>query len=419
MEKIIKFAGMSFWVLAYFTIVFTMLCGGNLQVLGPLSLRHLCMLFLFGVAFFFRKKYKLGKTALPLYLGYLFIYFLFNLLNGEYLTHTFLQSLYTYHVPCIAIAVGLPAIVKDLHQVKLFIYSLILLYAFDSMLTILQYMNSGFAWIVATMITTQAEEGMERAEMYTNAYGGVMGYSLVAGAFGFVVSNGYFLATYLSVLTYRINVKGFFNTFLALSLLLLAGGVIFIVQQRMAFLSFMLVSFYIFMYGMGRKYRIPVFFLAVIALLYYGISNIEMGRLTTDTNNDTRMQIFSEFFDFMGKGYWLSGGAEAYSKLYDKSQHNTFLAAWVGGGIFTFLVFVLLYFRLLRDNIKVVLQNKKQRFNYPYTICFAIASVIFLFYTITHSAGVHSGSPMFWVVYTMMYISYEFEKKQGNNQLTN
>lgn len=418
MLNIFRYARTFTVILGYFFLNFAMLCGGDLHVLGPFSMRHLCMGVLFGVAIFLRKKTKMGKTVLPIYIRFLIVYVICNLLNGEFATLSFLQSLYSYHLPCIALAVGLPALVKNIRHIELFVWSLIALYALDSLLTVLQYYNSGFAWLVATMINSQSEEGMVRAESYTNAYGGVMGLSLVAGAFGFVVTNGYFLATYLSVLTYRINRQGLLNTFTALFLLLLGGSVIFITQQRMAFLSFVLVSCYIFWYGMKRKYRIPLMLIAVMVLLYYGISNIEMGRLNTDTNNDTRIRLFEDFFDFIGKGSWLFGGAVEYRDTYGKAQHNTFLSAWVLGGIFTFVVFVILYLKILIGNMKTIFSHKSRRFLYPFTLCFAVASIIFLLYSVTHSAGVQSGSPMFWVVYSMMCISYTLEKENDYPQLT-
>lgn len=416
MFKIIIYVRLFVIVLAYFLLNFSMLCGGDLHVLGPFSMRHLCMFFLFCVAFLMRNKTKMEKTALPLYIGFLIVYVVCNLLNGEFVTQSFLQSLYSYHLPCIALAVGLPALVKDIRHIELFVWSLIALYVFDSLLSVLQYYNSGFAWLVATMINSQSEEGMGRTEMYSAAYGGVMGYSLVAGAFGFVVTNGYFLATYLPVLTYRINKYGFVNSVFSVLFLLLGGCVIFLTQQRMAFLSFVLVSCYIFWYGMGRKYRILLILIAIVVLLYYGISNIEMGRLNSDTNNDTRIKLFEDFFDFISKGYWLFGGAVEFRDTYDKAQHNTFLSAWVLGGILTFVVFVTLYFKILLGNLKTILSHKSQRFFYPFTLCFAVASVIFLLYSVTHSAGVQSGSPMFWVVYSMMCISYSLEKRNVTHQ---
>lgn len=413
MFGIFKYARQSLIVFAYFILNFSMLCGGNFQALGPFSLRHLSMFFLIGVAVLKRSKVNNKKCFLPLYIIYIFVYTICNLINGEYITHSFLQSLYTYHLPCIAVAVGLPALIRNIQDIKLYVYSLIALYAFDSILSVFQYMNSGFAWLIATMISNSAEEGMERTEMYTNAYDGVLGFSLVAGAFGFVVTNGYFLATYLSVLTYRINKKGLFNVTSAFLLLVVGGCVIFVTQQRMAFLSFVLVSCYIIWYGMGRKFRIPLIVLGGIFLTYYGISNIEMGRLTSNTNNDTRMRLFDEFFDFLMKGSSLFGGAVGYLNTYGKAQHNTFLSAWVLGGIFTFVVYVLLYFKLLKESIINVFSLKSERFDYPFTLCFAIASIIFLLYSITHSSGVQTGSPMFWVVYVMMCLSHNIERKEN------
>ena len=137
-----------------------------------------------------------------------------------------------------------------------------------------------------------------------------------------------------------------------------------------------------------------------------------MGRLSTDTNNDSRIMLFKDFFDFITKGSWLFGGAKEYYEKYGSFQHNTFLSAWVGGGIFSFVTFVILYFKLILGNLNTILLLKDQRFFYPFTLCFAVAAIIFLLYSNTHSAGVQSGSPMFWVVYTMMYISYTLEKRE-------
>ena len=397
--------------LVYFILVFSLLCGANLHVLGPLSLRHISTVVLLDVAIFFRKRnrYKIG--ALPLYIGYLIVAFICGFLNGEYVNQFFWQSMYTYHVPCIAIALGLPALIKDNNHIKLFVMSLIGLYVLNSLLTYFQYYNENWAWAMAQRISSQAEEGLGKAEMYTESSENLLGYAIVAGAFGFVVTNGYFLASYLPVIAYRMNQKGWINMIIVSAFLVFAGIAIFFTQQRMAFLSLVLfVGFYVW-YGMKSGWRIPLILIAVIFFSYYGLSNIEMGRLTTDTNNDTRMMIFDNFFDFLGRGYWLTGGNEAYMNLYKKSQHNSLLAAWVGGGIFLFIIFVILYFRLLRDNLRIVFELKRKRFQYPFTICFSVASLIFLLYSLTHSAGVQSGSPMFWIVYTMMCVSYNIEYK--------
>lgn len=396
----------------YFILVFSLLCGGNLHVLGPLSLRHLSSAVLFLAAVLSVKRIHLKNWALPLYIFFIIVFVLCNFANGEYIYPSFGRALYTYHLPCIAVAVGLPAIIKDIEHIKVFTWSLIALYVINSLLSIFQYSNSEWAWAIATIISSQAEEGVETAQMYTESSDNLLGYAVVAGMFGFVVTNGYFLATYLPVVSYRINKKGLANMVIAMVFLFLAGMTIFVTQQRMAFLSLLLFLLYFVWYGMSEKWRLPLIIIVIVVISFYGLSNIEMGRLATDTNNDTRLKIFNDFLDFADKGYWLFGGSEKYLKLYQKAQHNTFLGAWVGGGFFTFITFLVLYFKLLRDNVILVLRHKRKRTQYPYTICYAVASLIFLLYSMTHSVGVHSGSPMFWIVYTMACVSYTLEERK-------
>lgn len=397
-------------LLAYFLLVFSVLCGGNLHIIGPFSLRHVSTIILLGLAVVLKKRIHIHNWAFPLYLLYICVAIICCVVNGDFLTHAFWQSLYTYHLPCIAIALGLPFLVKDLDHVKLFVWSLIALYVINSIISFFQYTNSELAWAIATRLSGSAEEGAEKAIMYSESADNLLGYSVVTGLFGFVVTNGYFLATYIPIITHRMYDKKMINKIVSIAFLIFGGIAIFITQQRMAFLSFILYVGFFLWNGVDRKWLLPTIFIGAIVFSYYGISNIEMGRLTSDTNYDTRIQLVDYFFDFLGSGYWAFGGGEAYMKLYDRPQHNTFLSAWVGGGVFSFLVFSFLYFSLFRDCMSKILNLKKRRFNYPYTLSFSVASLIFLFYSLTHSAGVNSGSPMFWIVYTMMCISYPLEK---------
>lgn len=400
-------------IIAFFLLNFSILCGGNFQLLGPFSLRHIAMLVLFVVAFLNRTRISSKHFMLPMYLIYLGVYTICNIINSEVSTHSFLQSLYTYHAPCIALIVGLPAILKNKEQVHFFELSLACLYMFDVVLTLLQYMNNGLAWVIATRISSSAEDGMASAEMYAEASGSLFGYSLVAGAFGFVVTNGYFLATYLPVLTNRINTNKFRDVLISIILLGIGSVAIFVTQQRMAFISLLLYLCYFVYYGMSKGYRIPIVIIAIIfSLLYLDPATIHMGRLTTDTNNDTRMRLFDDFFKFLDSDQWAFGGAVHYLNTYHKAQHNTFLSAWVLGGIFTFVTYLILYYKLLKSCISTLKPLRLFRQYYPLTLSCAIASAIFLIYSITHSAGVQSGSPLFWVVYVLMKISYCFESEE-------
>lgn len=385
-----------------------------MHVLGPFSLRHLSMFALIAFAFIKKPNISMKELSLPSYLFFIGIYAFCNLVNGEFGSEYFVRSLYTYHGPCIALIIGLPAIVKNKEHVKLFVWALIGLYLFDVVLSVLQFMNSSVAWTIALAINKTAEEGMENAEMYTNAAGGLIGYSVIAGIFGFVVTNGYFLATYLPVVTNKINSRKTKDVIIACILLLVCALAIFLSQQRMAFLSLAIYVLYFMYYGMNRRARIPIFvILLFISLAFIDFSSIDMGRLTTSHDDSDRMRLFSDFSTFIGTKDCLFGGAVHYLQTYGQAQHNTFLSAWVLGGVPTFVTYLFFYFSLLKKCIFTTLNLHPFRYEYPLAICFAISSAIFLIYSITHSAGVQSGSPLFWVVYVMMVISYKYEKEES------
>ncbi len=406
-----------FLLLGYFLLIFTMLCGGNLHILGPFSLRHLCMFFLFGIAVLTRKKTRIYDKVWQVYLVYLAVYVICNVINGEIVLHSFSQSLFTYHIPCLAIILGLPALVKDINQVKLFVWAFIALYAIDSFLSYFQYINSSFAWAIAYMISSQAEEGMETSEMLAGN-DNMFGYSVVAGVFGFVVTNGYFLSTYLPTITYGLNQKGLLKKLVFGSFLALGGVAIFITQQRMAFLSLLLFLCYLIWFEMRREIRVPLIIAAVLVLSYYGLNNIDLGRISLDHDDSARIQLLKDFTSFLESPSSLFGGAEEYLKMYGRSQHNSFLSSWVGGGFFTFVVYIFLFFKLVSCSVVKILKLNKMRDSFLFTISFAVSMGIFLLYSLTHSSGVQSGSPMFWFAYSMMCISYtiEGEKRGFNNK---
>lgn len=55
-----------------------------------------------------------------MYLGYIAIYFICNVINGEYLI------LYTYHIPSVIIAHSIPIMVNEQKHLQVFTYLLIL-----------------------------------------------------------------------------------------------------------------------------------------------------------------------------------------------------------------------------------------------------------------------------------------------------
>lgn len=403
-------------ILCYFVLTFSILCGGNFQILGPLTLRHLSMIFLFIIPFYIKTHSFLQyKRILYLYMSYLFLYCFFNLINGEFFTHKFLQSIYTYHMPCLAVILGFPRLINNIDRLQCFTYSLIFLYLFDVLLTVLQFSNSNIAWTIATYISDSANEGMEAAEMYSNTSNSLLGYSLVAGVFGFVVTNGYFLATYLPVLTNKIYKKTFGNIIISLILFIIGIIAIFFTQQRMAFISLILYIL-LFLVIEFKKYSFPlVCIVAILTLFLLDFNNLELGRITSNVNDGARIRLFANFSEFINSDAFWYGGAGAFLEKYQKAQHNTFLSAWVLGGVFTFICYCLLYINLLLESIKRIYQRIRETEYYSFTISYAVSAILFLFYSLTHSAGVQNGAPMFWTLFIVMLTAEKVESNLFKN----
>lgn len=403
----------------YFIIISFMLIGGNLHILGPFSARHLSMFMLFIVYFVNGTKVQSGKIKpahLNIYLIFLGVYIVCNVLNGEFLTSVFLQSFYTYHIPCLALVFGLPAIIKNEHDLRIMVKCIIALFLINLILSYLQFNNNSVAWIVASQISSSAEEGIESAELYNNAYGSIFGYSIVMGLFGFVVTNGYFIASYLPIATSSIY-KGRVNLIIGIIILLFTIYIGYVVQQRMAFIMILLYVFYLVAIK-TQKARIVLWTgigLVVIFVLQSSFwETLEFGRLTTSQNNDTRLSIFDDFIDYIGSSESIFGGQVAYHEKYHKYQHNTFTASYTLGGIFTFVTYCILYFKLLITSTRIMRSKTSESKTNSYVLSFALSSIVFLGYSLTHTAGVHSGSPMFWLVYSLLFISIEFENNKNN-----
>lgn len=403
----------------FFLIVSFMLIGGNFHIFGPLSARHIAMLVLFLLYFISRssgKVYRISPSHLKLYVCFLIVYALCNILNGEFLTGKFLQSFYTYHIPCIAMILGLQSMIKDKKDLDIMVKCIVSIFIINLLVSYLQFQNNSIAWVVASQISSSAEEGIEAAEMYNNAYGSIFGYSIVMGLFGFVVTNGYFIASYLPVATNSLQ-KNKINFVAGLCILLITIYIGYVVQQRMAFLMILLYIFYLI--TIRTKNTVNLLIVGIILLIVFlsqssFFETLDMGRLTTNQNNDTRIGIYHDFWDYISSGDSFFGGQVAYHEKYHKYQHNTFTASYVAGGFFTFIVYCLLYFKLLQSSFKVMWQRRKDSLTSAYTISFALSSIFFLLYSITHTAGVHSGSPMFWLAYSLMFYAIEFENNKYN-----
>ena len=342
---------------------------------------------------------------------YLGFYLLANVFNGEFYSFGFAQSFFTYHLPCLSMIMALPLLIKTEKDIRTITIVITILYLFNAIVTVFQYSGSPIAWAIGNSISEMSEEHYEVAEKLINSGKGLLYNAVITGITGFVVSNGYFCATYLPVVTKELYGKFNKEWILPVAIFVFSFITIFYIQQRT---SFYLAIVYLVFFLIARSKMSMTFFLIFLFVsygIYGGIGDSQdIGRLSLSDNLENRVLLFDHFFAFLDSEYMFWGGLEAYMRNFGMVQHNTLLASWVYGGFLSFIVYFILYFQLFFNLAKKVLKNIKYSHLHVNSIAFGCAGIIYLLFSLSHSDGVHNGSVMFWLVYLLFMASCKIEE---------
>ena len=395
-------------VLLYIIYTFIFFCivfgGTGAFRVGPFSLRHICSFFLFIVIVFRYKDIKTDKCV-SLYALYIVVYCLCNVINGEYVTPHFLQSLYTYHGPSLIIAFAIPIIVKEAEQVKLFLIAIISLFLFNALITIAQFYNVSWAWELGQYISVFDQERISRIESISETSENYFGHSLTPGIIGFVVTNGYLLASLFPLLSFHMwtHPQNSVQNIMDIVLIIIGLTAVYCVQQRTAMILVLLFLVFVFF---TRRTTFPKLFIIIVLFLILsiiGIPTINLGRIENLSEGfETRAQLIHNFEMFFKSPLSLWGGYNKYMSLYGMPQHNTVLASWVLGGFFNMCFYLWLLIILIAHLIR---STKHGLRDYSaFEIVFSTSCLIFILYSMTHSDGIHAGSPMFWSSYALLSV---------------
>lgn len=410
MKKVIAF-------ILYATIFFSIVFGGTGTLrIGPFSLRHLCtvILILYSIWQYISEPRISSAILTPLkyYLIYLAIYTLANVFNGEIISFHFIQSFVTYHIPCLAILLSFPLIIRDEQSLALMTYAIISIYLFNAIITILQYVGNPVAWEIGRMIAEVKEDDIEALETISSNQEDLFGFSLASGIIGFVVTNGYIIASFFPLLTRHLYRK--INFSWLLDLLFIAIGVFaaFAIQQRSAF--FLIAVYLVLMVAWKSNILIKallfcslIFMLSNSDLLFSAESLGRIQQVNEGINN--RGVLLSNFNNFLNTPYAIFGGYDTYTEHFGMSPHNTILSAWTIGGVFNAVYFTIFFIYLIIKIIREHIISLGFPSGESYILVYSSASGIFLLYSFFHSAGVQNGSPMFWIVFTLLLISTQIQ----------
>lgn len=370
--------------------------------IGPLSIRNY---FVFGLLVYSLIKYKritINKVE-TLYFLYLFVLLCCTALRGQLNDETFSKDFLTFHIASVIIIIGVPILISTKKRLLAAINALCAVYVINLVLSILQYMHFNFAWEIASKINSSGAEKIQDSDLI-GSKDDLLGRSVIQGVFGFVVTNGYIVASYLPLGIYKLfSAKSKFNLYEIVILILGFLGA-FAIQQRMCFIVlcvFILILLWVKTKSVAKFF---IFSLIIICLpfLLDVIVNIDFGRLTV-TEDNYREQTFNVLSEVFQSKEWLLGCDinNVYKILV--IGHNSIFDSLRRGGIITFGIYVVLLIVIVKS-LYVDIKKFYKVGNFYACAC-GTTALIYIIYSMTHSTGIQSGAPYFWIPYTLMIAS--------------
>lgn len=392
-------------LLLYVAITFSFLFLTNNKIVGPFCVRHIFATGLL-IYYFFNNKYKRIDKIEKHYFVFLIIYLVTSVMNGEIFRTYFVTNFLSFYLSAIALILAIPTLVKEKEDFRLFLGALCITFILNSALTLAQFLNYSWAWELGQLANSGLSREMENNSFLFETNVGFLGRTITAGFTGFVVTNGYFTASYLPASLAAVqNAKS--RIILVAALFILCVITCFVNQQRSAFaLVGLFVVFYV-VYYQKTKWKPVILFFSIVFVLFYGsvFLTADFGRLL-DFGDSTRDSIYANFFDFATSIDGVFGGYSSYVEQYGIMQHNSILGSMVLGGYAGFIMFVYLFFEsivALLKRIKYVNWRDKYSIQVGLLSC---GCLMYLAYSLTHASGLHNDGIMFFLMYSLI-ISYD------------
>lgn len=380
--------------------IFVVLFLGSFQI-GPITFRNAVAVLLgvsicINISFFKSNKYFNNFVAFVL--AILFC----TLASGDLFTEQFLRFFIGYHVTSIIVYIALFAILSRIKSINPIIVFISSIFIFNAILTIAQSFNHNSAWQLVSLIynktnVSEFQEDLSNTETIRNVF-------VCGGLCGSVVGNGYFTSVFYPLATLNIwkNDKiGKVYSFCVMAITLYSS---FCLQQRMCFYLVVLYSLYMIVFSVKGRSRIITLFFFALALIFIGDINPEandLGHISQNISSDyERQALFQQFDQFLHTGNIFIGGQLEYLN-YGGGQHNTFLDCMTRYGIIGTVILLILYFRVLSYCIKLFFEFR--RLGMYELMSLSVCPIIYLLYSLTHSTGLQSGDPLFWIAFALLY----------------
>lgn len=387
-------------MLVFYLYLFAVTLLGSVNI-GPFSLRVYATIGMIAYLLIKSKKnnfININHGYLKIYIAFLALMGVAQLINGEIFEYQFLKKLLAYHLVCVITFLAIEIFVnseKDLRN-TLFILTCIMLV--NSVTTLLQYKGSSIGWVFGSFFGD-----IESSLDYFNTHDTLLGVSNTPGIWGNVVANAASIAIVSPLSICLIDKKN--NTVVrVVSLLNVISSFFacFVTQQRTAFVLYILcILLYLIIYF--RRYT-PVILLSLVIMSLFGLSfeldNIEMGRLS-DFSDDGREYLYDSAFEFIAN-HPILGGPMTFQKEAGLSAHNVLVDSWIFAGLLGFISMTILIIKTIVNGIRVFLKGLKQHHLNYYLLFCSLAVLNSMAYGFTHNTSYLTGFVLIFIVLALM-----------------
>lgn len=378
---------------------------GSIAV-GPISIRVIMTIFMVLYlahlkAHKIQKVYKLiDHNFLKIYILFLILMGIAQLLNGEIVESQYLKNLLAYHFVCIITFIAIEHYINSYYDLRRVILLLTIVMLLNNITSILQFIGNDLGWRIG-MFFSDIQDKADSADIYDS----LLGISLTPGFFGNVVNNAFAIAVLcplsLSLIDKPTNL--FLKIFVVVSIII-AFITCFVTQQRAAFALFV-VSIAIYMFVVfKRNFYLSLLFILII--LFIGTKtditdlDIDVGRLSK-TDNDDRIDLYIYAFKFISE-HPILGGPMSYQKLAGLSSHNIALDSWIFAGFLGFITMMVLYTKTIVVSIKTMVKGIMVNAQNRYMVFCSLSVLIAMIYGLSHNTSYLTGNVIIFIPLALM-----------------
>lgn len=353
------------------------------------------------------------NKELLLYLAFVFSFYISLIVNNDIVYFDFGKYFFSRYFICFIAASATFSLIKSQRDLNLILLILLIIGICNSIINYLQFFGLGGDLYLLLKNGSTPEDFINEQNLGLNVG--------TFGLFGNIVTNGYFSAVFIMVtLHFWQKSKNKLISFILLFILFLSLFSLFTTQQRFVFLLVLLILIISLLNKIKLKsilFSLPILMIIII-LITPKIFDLDLGRLTM-MSDQLRVALYTNNIDFILNNIWF-GGIQEYSYFIKRkigiflAPHNVFLLAFVYSGFIGGVLIVMIFIRMIRNGLSMVLKNIKYN-NTSLTLVYFWSLFVFLFNSLTHNLSLTTGSEFIWILYFGLIKAYQIEQKEFSN----